>query len=79
MWNTSRTETIIYLILGIYIATPSNINVFYILINHFSQGASQTNLELFLFLKLFISIIGAIIIVASAIDIYNKIKNNEFT
>ncbi|MBN1175711.1 hypothetical protein JXA48_03630 [Candidatus Woesearchaeota archaeon] len=78
MWNTSKFEVIIYLVLGFYIATPSSINVFYKLINYFSKGASQTTLELFVFLKLFVSIIGAIIVVAAAMDIYNKIKGNEF-
>ena len=78
MWSTSKLEAMFYLVLGLYIAFPSRINFFYRLIEHFSIGASQTTLELFLFLKLFVSVVGAIIVISAAMDLYDRINHNEF-
>lgn len=78
MWRTNKLETFLYLVLGLYIATPSKINIFYRLINHFSQDASRTTIEVFVFVKLFISIIGAIIVISAVMDLYDKIRQNEF-
>lgn len=74
----SKKETFFYLILGMYIATPSKINIFYQLITKFTEHSSRSTLELMLFVKLAISIIGAIIVIAAIMELFNKIQRNEF-
>lgn len=75
---TGKYEVIIYLIIGAYITTPGNLNIFYRLINYFSKDASRGILELCVFLKLGVSIIGVIIVLSAVMELFNKVRDNEF-
>lgn len=78
MWKTRKYESIVYLFIGLYISTPGKFNIFYRIVNYFIRDASRTVLELALFIKLCISIIGAIIVISSVMELYNKIRDNEY-